>query len=228
MAADWRIKRDTINTSNPGGTSAFLVDTGSGYVNITIDQLKALVAAGAVTQADIDAIEAELVRLDLNKANDPHTHDNATNTVAGFLSPELHQKLVNIVDYFKGYHTSGTALSTAHPTGVAGNYAYVGTTSKTIWIWDTSLATPAWTDTGVASAGDMLASIYDPRGIAKDVFDRANHTGSLAISTITNLQTTLDGKEPAFVIYQVSRFVSGYKLMPFPFVPASLIVMAHA
>lgn len=45
-----------------------------------------------------------------------------------------------------------------------------------------------------AGAGDMAAAVYDPQAIAGDAFARANHTGTQAISTVTNLQTSLDGK----------------------------------
>jgi Phage tail repeat like len=40
----------------------------------------------------------------------------------------------------------------------------------------------------------MLASVYDPLGLAADVYARANHTGEQAIATITGLQAALDGK----------------------------------
>ncbi len=40
-----------------------------------------------------------------------------------------------------------------------------------------------------AGAGDMLVSIYDPQGISADAFDRANHTGTQSVSTITGLGT---------------------------------------
>lgn len=41
---------------------------------------------------------------------------------------------------------------------------------------------------GVGS-GDMLASVYDPQGINDDAFDRANHTGIQALSTISGVST---------------------------------------
>ncbi|MBN9278935.1 MAG: DUF2793 domain-containing protein, partial [Hyphomicrobium sp.] len=50
----------------------------------------------------------------------------------------------------------------------------------------------AWTTP--AGGGDMLASVYDPNGIAADAFARANHTGAQAIDTITGLHTALDDK----------------------------------
>ncbi|MCF8861601.1 putative tail fiber protein [Agrobacterium phage OLIVR2] len=36
--------------------------------------------------------------------------------------------------------------------------------------------------------GDMLSALYDPQNIKQDVFDRANHTGSQSMSTITGLE----------------------------------------
>lgn len=48
---------------------------------------------------------------------------------------------------------------------------------------------------GDPGAGDMESSVYDPQAIADDAFDRANHTGAQAISTVTGLQTAIDGKQ---------------------------------
>lgn len=49
---------------------------------------------------------------------------------------------------------------------------------------------------GGGGSGDMLAATYDPQNIADDAFDRANHTGTQAQSTITNLVTDLAAKAP--------------------------------
>lgn len=38
-------------------------------------------------------------------------------------------------------------------------------------------------------AGDMLQSMYDPQSIQDDAFDRANHTGTQPVGTITGLAT---------------------------------------
>lgn len=40
----------------------------------------------------------------------------------------------------------------------------------------------------------MSAGTYDPQSIAGDTFDRGNHTGTQAISTVASLQTSLDAK----------------------------------
>lgn len=48
-----------------------------------------------------------------------------------------------------------------------------------------------WADVNV---GDMWKATYDPQGIAGDAFLRSNHTGTQAISTVANLQSSLDAK----------------------------------
>lgn len=52
-----------------------------------------------------------------------------------------------------------------------------------------------WVETtGGGGSGDMTKAVYDPQGIDADAFDRTNQTGTQAISTVTDLQTTLDEK----------------------------------
>ena len=50
---------------------------------------------------------------------------------------------------------------------------------------------------GVSSLGFMTEAVYDPQGKHADAFARANHTGTQAISTIVNLQSSLDAKADA-------------------------------
>ena len=54
----------------------------------------------------------------------------------------------------------------------------------------------AFVQNGMSSAGsgDMTSSVYDPNNVRANVYDRTNHTGSQAISTVTGLQTTLNSK----------------------------------
>lgn len=47
---------------------------------------------------------------------------------------------------------------------------------------------------GGSGTGDMTKAVYDPQTIEADAFDRANHTGTQAQSTITNLTTDLAAK----------------------------------
>lgn len=46
----------------------------------------------------------------------------------------------------------------------------------------------------VVDLGFMATDTYDPQGIEDDAFERANHTGTQAISTVTGLQTALNAK----------------------------------
>lgn len=50
---------------------------------------------------------------------------------------------------------------------------------------------------GGGGGGDMEIATYDPQNIADDAFDRANHTGTQATSTITNLDTLI-GDRPIY------------------------------
>jgi len=43
--------------------------------------------------------------------------------------------------------------------------------------------------TGIAGAGDMNASVYDPTTIQADAFARANHTGTQTAATISDFDT---------------------------------------
>ena len=43
--------------------------------------------------------------------------------------------------------------------------------------------------TGIAGAGDMNASVYDPTTIQADTFARANHTGTQTAATISDFDT---------------------------------------
>lgn len=189
--ANFKIK-DKLNLSNPADGDAFLIDIGVGYRHVTLAQLRAVIQS--VLEGRVATAENAISVLKAGKSDTDHIHANASSTVNGFMSSSHFVKLENIVDYFKGYYADATALNTAYPAGQSGWYAYVGTTSKTIYVWDATIATPAWVDTGLASAGDMLASIYDPQGKGADAFNRANHTGTQAISTILGLQAALDAR----------------------------------
>ena len=59
------------------------------------------------------------------------------------------------------------------------------------------LAFTKHSDGTIVPVGGMQASVYDPQNISGDAFDRANHTGTQAIATVSGLQASLDGKEPA-------------------------------
>ena len=94
---------------------------------------------------------------------------------------------------FLGYFADPTALNTAYPTGVAGNYAIVGSTD-TVWVWDTG--TSAWVDT---LHGAAVASVTDDGNtyVTVDNTDPANPViGFAGVNvdgvTITGTGTTGD------------------------------------
>jgi len=98
-------------------------------------------------------------------------------------------KLANVTTHFKGLFNSYTELTTDGCT--TGDYAFIkGTPSASIWYFKDGV----WRDSGSTLGGSMMKEIYDPNGIAKDTYNRANHIGTQPISTVTNLQTELDKK----------------------------------
>lgn len=61
------------------------------------------------------------------------------------------------------------------------------TITTTLWWDDTTIPTSKAVADAIWSAGgwDMLKSVYDPQNISADAFDRANHTWTQSIDTIT-------------------------------------------
>ena len=65
----------------------------------------------------------------------------------------------------------------------------------------------------VDTEGFMLQAVYDPQGIEDDAFDRANHTGEQAISTVTGLQTALTNLGTADTALAASILVAATGLL---------------
>lgn len=88
----------------------------------------------------------------------------------------------------KGFYATGSALSTAFPTGVDGWYAVVGATDS-VWVWDDD--TTAWVDSGSGfTAGGMLVATYDPTGVADDCFDMDNMAEGSTTKILTDTERT--------------------------------------
>jgi hypothetical protein len=80
-----------------------------------------------------------------------------------------------------------------------------------------------------AGGGDMLVATYDPQAIGDDAFDRANHTGAQAISTVTGLQTALDAKALASDLSaHLSDATDAHDASAISFVPAGTIAATEA
>lgn len=80
----------------------------------------------------------------------------------------------------KGYFADGAALSTAYPTGVAGDWSIVGSTD-TIWVWDTT--TPAWVNSGLISTFDGSNVVLVTTGF-DGILSNADTNTQLAMNTI--------------------------------------------
>jgi len=125
--------------------------------------------------------------------DDKHTHTNKTvldNTTAAFTTAEK-DKLGNLSERFRGVFANLAAAQAAVPSPSGGMY-FANSETATLWSYNGTLG--AWEDTGTNTAGDMLASTYDPQNIGQDAFNRANHTGTQPISTVDGLFTELQGK----------------------------------
>lgn len=81
-----------------------------------------------------------------------------------------------------------TPLTTAQAISALGGAQFASTAQG-------SLADSALQPSDIgASVGNMIKATYDPTNINSSPFARGNHTGTQAIATVTNLQTTLDAK----------------------------------
>jgi hypothetical protein len=100
-------------------------------------------------------------------------------------------KLSNLSERFRGVFPN-TAAASADTPNPEGGYYFLNTETDTIWSFN---ATLGWQDTGTTSVGDMRRNVYDPQNKNADAFSRANHTGDQAISTVSGLQSALDGKQ---------------------------------
>lgn len=96
------------------------------------------------------------------------------------------QKLDNLTDRFKGVYANSTERDASVTTPAQGDYVKQNDTG-TIWFYGDD----GWIDSNDTSTGNMVDAVYDPQGIADDVFDRANHTGKIGLSDIESDITSI-------------------------------------
>lgn len=87
-------------------------------------------------------------------------------------------------------------------TGLYTNLAG-GTTNQILMKSDNTDFSFTWVD--LTGGGDMIKAVYDPNNVGSDAFNRANHTGTQAISTITDLQDTLNAIIPVGIVLSFAR-----------------------
>lgn len=128
--------------------------------------------------------------------------------------------------HFKLSHETESALNTAHPTGVAGDYAIVNATD-TIWVWDTD--TNAWVNSGSGSAITVLdiltsssvtaaLSANQGRVLRELIRDNVVHSGDFANNQLTlrdesgnalvNIGVTLEPNTKSSSIFSVTGILT--------------------
>lgn len=121
-------------------------------------------------------------------------HAAATASAAGFISAAAMSKL----DGIEAGATANTSTDTLSEG--ASNLYFTAARARGAVLTGLSLidsATVAATDTVLQAIGKLAARLAA-------AFNRANHTGTQAISTVTGLQTVLDGKAPALSLLAVT------------------------
>ncbi|MDQ0391124.1 hypothetical protein [Labrys monachus] len=120
---------------------------------------------------------------------------------------------------WKGQWATGTAYAVADAVQNGGSSYFCilahtagSTTQPGVGAsWQTAWSLMAAKGTAGTGTGDMLAATYDPQGKAADAFNRTNHTGTQAISTVANLQSSLDAKAATTAVGFFSKLVETIK-----------------
>lgn len=199
----------TINNQSILGPGNLVV-TGAGG---TTDH-SALLNRGLPDQHSIEAITGLQTVLD-SKANTVHTQD--ISTVTG-LQAELDAKAAVS-------HTHTISNVTGLQAAIDSKAAVVHThVIADITSLQTTLDTKAGTSVATTSLNGLMSAADKTKlgGIATGatanspdatLLARANHTGSQAISTVTNLQTTLDGKQATLVSGTNIKTINGTSVL---------------
>lgn len=107
---------------------------------------------------------------------------------------------VSEVLHAKGYFIDQAALTAAHPTGEAGDWAIVGSTD-TVWVWDTA-GLGAWIDTGLGSIvdwGDIGGTLANQMDLASR-FVEADETHYNGLLEAENFAITYDETTRIFTL----------------------------
>lgn len=138
--------------------------------------------------------------LTLEAVDHEHSNKSILNSVTAAFTSEYEAKLANLTDRFKGVFADAVARDATLAAPVNGDYCKQ-TDTNSFWFYGSG----AWIDTGSSSTGDMISSLYDPQGVADDVFNRENHTGLQAKSTVENLERDLDDINAKIASYPIGE-----------------------
>lgn len=128
---------------------------------------------------------ATQVSNDKDSVNTAKTDAIAAKDQAETAAKQAQDTLTAVQAVVPSISTSKNGLKLSDKTG---GYNFVGAGVDVVKTVDDNF------DVKIAKSGDMFASTYDPNSIQDDTFDRANHVGTQDISTVNNLQNSLDLK----------------------------------
>jgi len=140
--------------------------------------------------------------------------DNKVNAVAGYeLSQENYTtsektKLANLSEHFRGIYTNPAALTTANPTGVAGDYAYVDTgegSDAKIYIWDNT---------------DNLWVLSSGSGVIPDATESVS--GVVALATIAQAIARTDDQRAMTALKTINLILDEKKKVNYQINPVGL------
>jgi len=109
-----------------------------------------------------------------------HANRATLDLITAAYSTEEKTKLANLTDNFKGLFANASARNSAVPTPASGFYVLQSDTN-TVWYYNGS----SWINTGSASLGDMLKSIYDPTSKNADAFSMDSMTETSTKKVLT-------------------------------------------
>lgn len=131
----------TVDDSGSGATPADRDTTGLPTI-ITLEGRIAIV----VNDANICRINGSGSTVYNIENQTPSAVPGDGSGVAAAFADHFHAALGSSSSFYLGWYVDDAALIAAHPVGIDGNYANVGSTD-TMWIWDSD--TNAWVDSGI-------------------------------------------------------------------------------
>jgi len=158
--------------------------------NAATSETNAASSASAASTSASNAATSE-TNAATSETNAATSETNAANSASNAATSETNAaaSLASLLTRHLGSYANDAAADSAHPSAPDGAF-YYNTTTGSLRL----RVSGSWSTAVLDASGAMIDTTYDPQSIAGDAFDRGNHTGAQAISTITGLQTALDGK----------------------------------